>query len=138
MGAKPVDVPLPFRLNMPQAKLLCEKYRGQMITIRSMEMQNKLFSQLAKILGDSNCENHNRAWTGVSDEVQEGHFVDVYRGQRLDFLPFSPGEPNGEEDENCAFATNCGSVWYDTDCDDKFYSFCEVNQQPLLQIRGRS
>ena len=54
-----------------------------MITVESAEMQRRLFSQLAGILGDSDCENHNRAWTGVSDEVEEGHFVDVYRdGQK--------------------------------------------------------
>ena len=54
-------------------------YRGKMISVESAEMQKRLFSQLASILGDSDCENHNRAWTGVSDEVNEGHFVGVNR-----------------------------------------------------------
>ena len=53
MGQNPVEVSLPFRLSMPQAKLLCEKYRGKMITVESAEMQKRLFLHLAGILGDS-------------------------------------------------------------------------------------
>ena len=137
LGAKPIIFALPFKLNMKQAKLLCEKYRGQMFVIESSEMQEELFSLLAKILGHSDCKEHNHAWTGISDEAVEGNFVNVNNGQTVEYMPFSPGEPNGERKENCAFGFNCKSVWYDTSCGAKYYSFCEIKQNPLLQIRGK-
>ena len=58
-------------------------------------------------------------WTGWTDERIEGIFIDPNTGEILDrnnsYAPFSIGQPNGEEAENCVYSTPYGN-WRDVDC----------------------
>ena len=76
------------------------------------------------------------AWTGFSDENDEGYYVDVNEGKALDFDPWAPGEPNGKSNENCAIAYKLTTVWYDAPCDYPLSSFCRIEKTPRLHLRG--
>ena len=142
-GEGPKDVLLPWCLKFAEAKLLCEKYKGQMTIITSSELQRTLFLQLEHISEGLECTWHNEVWTGFSDGEVEGHFVDVNEGRALDAMydlnPFVLGQPNGGITENCAAAIaempNENS-WFDGRCDDSILSFCKFDKNSHLQIRG--
>ena len=142
-GVGPKSILLPWCMKLEEAKLLCEKYRGRMTIITSSKQQRELFLQLRQISQSTDCTWHNEVWTGFSDEEEEGHFVDVIEGRDLDATvdnqPFFLGQPNGGSLENCASADAkvvSEQSWYDARCDDSILSFCTIDKNPLLQIRG--
>ena len=79
-------------------------------------------------------------WTGWTDERIEGIFIDPNTGEILDrnnsYAPFSIGQPNGEEAENCVYSTPYGN-WRDVDCSRHLIGSCLLKQMPLqFKLRG--
>ena len=145
IGANPIDVLLPWCLGMHEAKLICDKYRGNITIITSIELQRQLYSQLKGKVYEENCDVPDGPviWTGFSDEAFEGNFVDVLDDKPLKSFfqttPFAPSQPNGKSNENCAMAANHmhGWDWFDTNCARSLPSFCKLNENPQMKIRGR-
>ena len=133
IAAGSVHVHMPWCQGMSEAKMQCEKLRGRMTVIQSMELQRDLFSVFQS---DLSCQA--RIWTGFSDEEAEGSFVDVNDGGNSSMMPFSPGQPNGDTEENCLYAKSVGNeiYWYDSMCWLERGSFCTFDQNPRVQIRG--
>ena len=48
-------------------------------------------------------------------------------------------EPNGDTAENCALVIFLGnqSWWFDGDCSVKECSFCFLDKEPLVRLRGK-
>ena len=80
-----------------------------------------------------------RYWTGYSDEEDEGKFRNVYTGEQLSFISWLPGEPNGDDIENCGTAlVNYDGKWWDEPCHDVApYGFCNIQARPRIKIRGQ-
>ena len=138
-GSDPVDVLLPWFLNMGEAKHLCEKYKGKTSIITSAEMRETLFSQMDTIPELAGCAWPKCvAWTGFSDEDDEGNYVDVNEGKSLNFEPWAPGEPNGKTNENCGISYKLSPFWYDAPCENSYFSFCRIEETSRLHLRGDS
>ena len=136
-GSDPVDVILPWFLTMTEAKHLCEKYRGKTTIITSAKMKEEIFSQMDTIQDLSGCSWPKCvAWTGYSDEDEEGKYVDVNEGKALHFEPWAPGEPNGKQNENCGIANKPSPFWYDAPCENSYLSFCRIEETSRLHLRG--
>ena len=150
-GDNPTDIKLPVCLNLEQSKLMCEKLGGQMTIIKSFDIQKSLFSQLQTVTNDCLCADAipgcdwPGVWTGYSDNVVEGRFVDVNDGQELDAslgkFSFVTGQPNGDTLENCAGAaiamfSKQNKSWFDIKCEQRLLSFCRVNENPVMNLRG--
>ena len=136
-GSDPVDVLFPWFLTMAEAKHFCEKYKGKTSIITSAEMRETLFSQMDSIPELAGCTwPICVAWTGFSDENDEGNYVDVNEGKALNFDPWAPGEPNGKRNENCAISNRPSPFWYDAPCDYPLSSFCRIEETPRLHLRG--
>ena len=141
-----VDVLLPWCLGMHEAKLLCNKFKGQMTIITSSELQEKLFLSIQGIYKAVTCFEDGMVWTGFSDEQDEGHFVDSNEktpwSTMMDFIPFDLSQPNGEKEENCLVAFNNTSYensWYDSYCYSRnIPSFCRIDKNPRILIRGEN
>ena len=139
-----VDVLLPWCLSMHGAKLLCNKYRGQMTIITSLELEGKLFSSIEGISDRIKCLREDTVWTGFSDEKVEGNFVDANEGIPLgnmtDYIPLHLSQPNGGREENCVQSYKNDqneTYWFDTNCQrKKIPFFCRVDNNPRIQIRG--
>ena len=150
----PSDVLLPWCLNIHEGKQLCNKYKGHMTIITNSELQDKLLLLSKGISDAKGCLNefHNLVWTGFTDEEVEGNFIDINEGlpmnAMMDLLPFNPSEPNGERAENCVIAWDMEGAqsqykydisWYDTTCYRRdIPSFCKIDDNPRIQIRGWS
>ena len=123
---------------MVEAKQLCDKYTGEMTIVKTTKLQEEFFSQMkmAKVIDD--CERV--LWTGFSDEAMEDNFVDVNQGrpikELLDPIPFATSQPNGGNAENCVVAWTGNALWYDTRCHRTAVSFCKIDANPRLQMRG--
>lgn len=136
-GSDPVDVIFPWFLTLEEAKHLCEKYKGRTSIITSAEMKEALFSQMDTIPQLAGCAWPNCvAWTGFSDENDEGNYVDVNNGKGLHFDPWAPGEPNGRTHENCGISYKLSSFWYDAPCENSYFSFCRIEDTTRLHLRG--
>ena len=143
-GTVPKDVHLPWCMGFKESKLMCEKYRGQITTITSSEVQKHIFDQLRETANSSVACDWQGVWTGFSDLEVEGHFIDANDGRTLDSLgdfdPFVIGQPNGDTKQNCAFADlelpYDTKAWGDGPCADAIHSFCRMDYNPTLQIRG--
>ena len=142
-GNAPKDIHMPWCLSFAEAKLMCEKYQGQMTIITSSEVQKNLFDPLREIANSFGCHDRE-VWTGFSDTAVEGHFIDVNDGRWLnslgDFDPFVIGQPNGDTKQNCADADldiPYEKSWYDVPCEEyAIHSFCRSDENPQAQIRG--
>ena len=90
----------------------------------------------------SGCYSRGCVWTGFTDEKKEGDFIDINEDKRLetifDNLPFSPGEPNGDEEENCLISCKDTPFWHDAVCQKGASPFCKFDRNALIQIRGKS
>ena len=139
------DVHLPWCLGFTDAKLMCEKFRGQLSTITSSKIQKGLFETLREIANYSVGCDYRSVWTGFSDSIVEGDFIDVNHGTMLksltDFDPFVIGQPNGHTEQNCVWAyfdmPHEKPCWFDDPCDVKVHSFCKIRMNPMFQIRGK-
>ncbi len=78
-------------------------------------------------------------WTGWWDEPTEGNFSDFNTGETLTedaFQPWYAGEPNGNKAENCVIIWPKRNAWNDQPCTDRQCGFCELEEIPVLHIRG--
>ena len=136
-GSDPVDILLPWFLTMTEAKQLCEKYKGNPSVITSAEMRETLFSQMENIPELEGCAWPKCvAWTGFTDEEDEGAFVDINEGKALNFSPWSQGEPNGKQNENCGISNKLSPNWYDAPCENSYLSFCRMEGVSRFHLRG--
>ena len=138
------DILLPWCLGMMETKMMCEKYKGQITVITNAELQSELFSALEEYNDTEACFSRNRVWTGFSDAIREGSFIDVNEGayteDNFDPFPMPHSRRNGGRAQNCAGASReypFESSWYDTLCTRKdIASFCRIDKNQRLQIRG--
>ena len=100
-------------------------------------MRVKLFSQMDKIKELEGCPWPKCvAWTGFSDEEEEGNFVDINEGKALSFSPWALGAPNGKRKENCGISNKFSADWYDAPCGNSYLSFCEIEGMSRFHLRG--
>ena len=136
-GSDPVNILLPWPMKMAEAKYLCLKYQGKPSVITSAEMRTNLFSQMDKIKELDGCAWPKCvAWTGFSDEEEEGHFVDINEGKALNFRPWALGAPNGKRKENCGISNKLSPDWYDAPCENSYLSFCKIEGMSRFHLRG--
>ena len=136
-GSDPEDILFPWPTTMTEGKHLCQKYRGKSTIITSAEMRVKLFSQMDKFKDLEGCPWPKCvAWTGFSDEDEEGKFVDINEGKALSFRPWALGAPNGKRKENCAISNKLSPDWYDAPCENSYLSFCKIEGISRFHLRG--
>ncbi|MEZ4474081.1 MAG: CotH kinase family protein [bacterium] len=55
-------------------------------------------------------------WIGANDGGEDGRFVDLV-GRTVADIPWTPGQPNGDSDQNCAaIDVSQGGTWLDEEC----------------------
>ena len=142
--AESIDIPIPWCLGMRKAQRLCTKLGGHMTVISDLEKQKEIFSKHERFLDIAGCKFFNEGsaclWTGFTDERVEGQYIEVNEGRKLETMfrpsPMAPGEPNGDREENCLFSCVDSPFWYDVRCSSSLTSFCSINKNPWIQIRG--
>ena len=131
-------------MGMNEAKLLCNKYGGDMTIITGRDLQEKLFLSMDGASASINCLREDLIWTGFSDEKVEGNFTDLNEGRSINDMinpvPFRLSQPNGDRAENCVAARSMYPYeisWFDTYCYRKnIPTFCSLHKNPRIQIRG--
>ncbi|XP_049855355.1 tetranectin-like [Schistocerca gregaria] len=110
-------------MTWPAAKKTCEDEGAQL----AVPPDQYAFNGLRRIF--SSVQGIWYANIGVTDQVSEGIFLDIYgRHQRdMEYRVWNPGEPNnydGGNPENC-LALSCRS-FYDMRCDLELPFICEI------------
>ena len=97
--------------------------------------------------------NTNEVWLAITDQQQEGNFLDISKssyealyhqeslvGNELKEQRWNENEPNGGTIENCVAKgikqENPDKSWIDYTCDAKLCVTCSVVANKLFQLRG--
>ena len=82
------------------------------------------------------------AYTGWTDDLVEGiwtkHFNDSEKLEDSSFQPWSPGEPNGDQKENCALLVDNEETWDDISCDRRACILCDIPTYQKFTLRGKT
>ncbi|KAL9984866.1 hypothetical protein ACROYT_G007207 [Oculina patagonica] len=102
------------------ALLGCALDNGTLASLDSREEATLVVSLLTK-------SNVTEAWIGLNDRSTEGRYVWV-DGSPIPFSEWLPGEPDGNEAENCVVQSKSdyGPGWADKHCFDSKAFVCEV------------
>ena len=97
--------------------------------------------------------NTNYVWLAITDQQQEGNFLDISKssyeaivnqesivGDPLKVERWNENQPNGGTIENCVAKgikqENPEKSWNDNSCDGKLCVTCSVGANKLFQLRG--
>ena len=97
--------------------------------------------------------NTNEVWLAITDQQQEGNFLDISKssyealyhqeslvGDPLKEQRWNENEPNGGTIENCVAKgikqENPDKSWNDNSCDGKLCVTCSLGANRLFQLRG--
>ncbi|KAL4221492.1 mannose binding [Mactra antiquata] len=100
-------------MTWPHADGVCHSRYGDLATITSPEEQNFIFNFLSRYT------NRTRAWIGLNDINNEGHFrwSSGSHSQYTNWDPNHSGNQRGENDEDCVTMNlSLNGVWDDIPC----------------------
>ena len=72
--------------------------------------------------------SNNVVYIDGTDAATEGTFVSNVTGKNLTYLPWSGGEPNNWDNEDCLNIYRDSSKWNDITCESKLPSICERSE----------
>lgn len=76
-----------------------------------------------------------KLWLGISDEADDGVWVDIQDKHPLTYENFKPPFPNGGTLYGCGMMTDDGT-WADSNCNAKRCGACQVTRSSILYLRG--
>jgi hypothetical protein len=113
-------------MSAAQASAQCVGVGGSLATPRS-EVEQRALRDWAVVTGGG------LAWLGLSDAGREGEFVEraaESEGGALVPPPWSPGQPNGGDEENCVALEAPTGAWSDVDCGRLLPFMCRLPASP--------
>ncbi|XP_071530778.1 glycine receptor subunit alpha-3-like [Panulirus ornatus] len=102
---------------------------------RSNEENERLFEELKPFLSACNPKTKWKLWLGITDEADEGAWVDIETQRPLEYTNFRPPFPNGGTLYSCGMMTDEG-IWADSNCKAKRCGACQVMRSSILYLRG--
>ncbi|MBN2499054.1 MAG: hypothetical protein JXR96_30975, partial [Deltaproteobacteria bacterium] len=102
-----------------EALAACQSYGGAHLATVDDSTENTMLRDAMDGLGLGDF------WIGYNDRDAEGTWVWEEDGSTSSYHPWSPGEPNGHENENCAEVRGDGR-WNDLRCTDDRAFVCEL------------
>ena len=123
--------------SMESCRNFCQKLGSRSPPLVALEQWTNLQSVLGGLINKNGAKD---IWLALNDTDTEGKWVDSYNNNVVNFsLPWAPGEPNGENNENCAVLFPEIGILFDYPCNDRNWAhtcLCERNPTPFLRLRG--
>ena len=118
------------------ARKICDGFRGRLPHLESKTEQDRVY----EVLKNSKLENIGGIWLAWNDRAVEGQFVSIYNmSSMLELSQYSDwdvGEPNGNENENCA-VLSYKNAWNDIACsEDRIGVVCQLEEHQTFVLRG--
>ncbi|XP_064091613.1 uncharacterized protein LOC135205179 [Macrobrachium nipponense] len=125
----------PFKESMQ----LCQSLKGKVAAPTSDKENQELFNHSAPYY--PLCKNnigYIYLWVGYTDARVEGEWEDSSTGLPLQYEgSWSPYEPNGEREENCATLYHVTAMWNDITCSRALMcTVCQFEHQVKVEILG--
>ncbi len=136
---EPNTIFMPENMIFDNSRLMCRKLGGSMQVVSSKEIQDKIAPRFEQFY--NYCRSY---WAGWTDEKHEWYYYDIHNHSRfLDNVsssngfevPWNPGEPSGDNAENCIEVLQNGA-WNDASCFTTTCTACEVPKKPVFVMRG--
>ncbi|KAK7077240.1 hypothetical protein SK128_015396 [Halocaridina rubra] len=125
---------LPERRSVTASLQQCHLLNASMTVPSSTQENERLRNTLAPFM-DSCDSTPWKFWLGVTDEMQEGAWIDLNGNRSLKYENFVSPYPYGGSSENCAALLPDGT-WADAKCSLKKCSSCELHSYDYLYLRG--
>ena len=114
----------------------CDKLNSRMPSVVTFEKWENLKTILQRNLWGKGLSG-NSFFLSLTDVNNEGNWTDYYTGQAMQHQgDFAPGEPNGEERQNCVILQANGIGWADYYCDDKDGCLCDHRPTSYVRLIG--
>ncbi|XP_025099424.1 C-type lectin domain family 4 member E-like [Pomacea canaliculata] len=108
------------KVKFVDAVTFCNKHSADVVEITS-EAENKFVAELVKSKGGED------VWIGISDLIQEGHWIYLRSLKEITFSKWEAHEPNNMGGkEGCALLHDDG-YWNDIPCSAHFHIVCELH-----------
>ena len=123
-------------LPLKEAYRVCSQLGGQMA---EPENESELFQMFANVNQNdfaASCTT-NTTWVGIQRSLENKSVWEALTNQPNIYLPWFPGEPNGEiTAEDCVGAYLFTKKYYDIKCDEKRCFSCQFQREVLYKLRG--
>ncbi|KAG7153925.1 Gamma-aminobutyric acid receptor subunit beta-like 7 [Homarus americanus] len=125
---------LPERRSVSASLVQCHLFNASMSVPGSIQDNDYLKQVLLPFM--DNCSSTPwKLWLGVTDQAEEGVWVDMNVKKFVEFQNFVSPFPYGGSVENCAALFPDGT-WGDAKCSIKKCSSCEFKPSEFLRLRG--
>ena len=117
----------------------CDKLNSRMPSVVTFENWNNLQQFLQRSLWEKGLGGSTNFFLSLTDVENEGNWTDFYTNQPMQHNgDFAPGEPNGEQRQNCVILQHNGLGWSDFYCDYKFACLCDHKPTSYVRLIGLS
>ena len=115
----------------------CEKLNTRMPSVVTLQEWENLKEFFQRNLWDKGLGSSKSFFLALTDVKNEGNWSDYYTDQPMQHKgDFMPGEPNGEERQNCALLQPNGLGWFDYRCDVKCACLCDRKPTSYVRLNG--
>ena len=132
---------IPFGMEQEEAIRVCQKLRGSLYQVPESSIwggQTFTLSNFTEWFDRTTSGSCEMIWTPISDEKEEGIFVNLEDSKEAKYLPWYDGQPNGGTLENSVVIwPNVGANPYvDVSFDTAACSLCYLRVDLTLSLRG--
>ena len=115
---------------------ICQNSGGNLFIPRTKLENIALFELVSST--DSICNFKSHVWLGISDEIEENVWRQMYDNNTANNTFFALNEPDGKRDENCAVMVRNEPRWHDMNCSLIWPSCapCYTSYRHPLRLRG--
>ncbi|XP_042204129.1 uncharacterized protein LOC121853819 [Homarus americanus] len=126
---------LPEERSFRPTQELCELLNTTMPVPQSHEDSTSILQELAPFLNVCSAGSTWKVWLGISDELQEGVYLNVNTGRPITFQDFFPPYPIGGKLNSCVILMEDGT-WVDNKCQLQRCGACYFEREDFLYLRG--
>ncbi|XP_048727626.1 perlucin-like [Ostrea edulis] len=115
-----------------EAMFYCSTVKAKLVEVESVSENNFLKKHLQEIGTTANY------WIGLSDIINEGHYIWQTTQDNVDFSDWATGEPNdlGHTEDCAEFYHPVSFQWNDAPCSTKSNFICEKSSTSVPDVIG--
>ncbi|XP_042204130.1 uncharacterized protein LOC121853820 [Homarus americanus] len=134
-SSDPFYIILPEERSFHATQELCELLNTTMPVPQSHEDSTSILQEITPFLNVCSAGSTWKVWLGISDELQEGVYINVNTGRPITFHDFLPPYPFGGQLNNCVMLIVDGT-WVDNKCQLQRCGACYFEREDFLYLRG--
>ncbi|KAL7638642.1 UNVERIFIED_CONTAM: hypothetical protein RMT77_011214 [Armadillidium vulgare] len=126
----------PLLRSYHDATTFCQNNLGLHLFTPVKEEENLELFNISSTFQECFANSLQVTWIGSSDIEEEGVWISQNNKSLVKYTSWSPGEPSGGSDFNCASMEKYNGYWMDAKCLATFCFACQIPQNHIFYLRG--